>query len=388
MPLALLPPLVVALGAFVCIALTLRLRRSTGGRGWSVPVWITLIVGGALAAVVVRATETLVREVAVGGRLAGAENVRQAIFAFGIVGPITVLAIAAVVWPTLTRGVTADTDAPLAAAAAAAASILGRIASYLVLQGQGVGSGVRVGILALDEIAIAAVWGYGLSLSAYDGTPGGTPFGRYALSMMALRGAVEFAIRSQGALALPFTLSVGGLSLLFAALGVYRLSRTNVGPPSSLAAVGQETIRELARTQLRRGGVRPLWIVFGALANVGGIILGFGAAVLIGRSARIDFGEIDRSGPAAEYAAMLLALGVIFSFPMSAAIVGIASGGRNVRDRAHVLEAGLSAIVALGACLAVLGVVAPVAFAIGLACAPVAFALAGLGAWIAAGRRM
>src|SRR5258708_40264793 len=92
MLLPLLPPLVVALGALVCIASTLRFRRSTGGRGWSIPVWLTLTLGGAVAAFVVRATETIVREVAVGGRLAGAENVRQAIFAFGIVGPVTVLA--------------------------------------------------------------------------------------------------------------------------------------------------------------------------------------------------------------------------------------------------------------------------------------------------------
>jgi hypothetical protein len=52
-----------------------------------------------------------------------------------------------------------------------------------------------------------------------------------------------------------------------------------------------------------------------------------------------------------------------------------------------VLEAGLSAMVALVALLVVLGVVAPVAVALGVACAPVAFVLAGLGAWIAAGRK-
>jgi hypothetical protein len=383
---ALVLPLVVALLALGAVIATVRLRRVEAPR-WSPLMWALLVLGGLVSAVVVRAAETLLTDLALGQRLSGADWLRP-IVAFGIVGPMTVLALVAVVWPTLTRGLTPDLDPPLAGATAAAGLVIGRILTALFVEHVALGSGVRAAIIALDDITIAATWGYGLALSAFDGTPGGTPFGRYAIGAMLLRGGVELAIRSPGGIGLSLALSVGGLALVFAGLGVYRLSRGGDEPPSSLASVGQETIREIARSELRRGGVRPLWILLGALANVGGILLGFASAVLVGRSARIDFGEIDRSGPGAEYAAMLLALGVIFSFPMTAAVVGIASGGRNLRDRAHVLEAGLSAIVALAACLAVLGVVAPVAFAVGLACAPVAFVLAGLGAWIAAGRRM
>jgi len=206
---------------------------------------------------------------------------------------------------------------------------------------------------------------------------------------MVLRGAIELSLRSAAPAALPFALSVGTLLAIFATIGVLRLARHAAAPPTSLASLGQETIRDIARSELRRGGVRPLWIVVGALGNLGGIILGFASAVAVGHSAKIDFGEIDRSGPAAEYAALLLALGVIVSFPLSAAVVGIAGGGRGgTGGRAHVLEAGIAAILALGALLFVLGVVAPVAVALGAACAPVAFALAGLGAWIAAGRQV
>ncbi|MEO7093742.1 MAG: hypothetical protein ABI175_10865, partial [Polyangiales bacterium] len=216
---------------------------------------------------------------------------------------------------------------------------------------------------------------------------GGTPFGRYALGTMIARGAVEMSIRSRAPVGTAFNLALGLIAGAAVTMGIFRLSDPQHAPISSLASVGQETIREIARAQLRRGGVRPLWIVLGAFGNLGGMILGFATAVVIGRSARIDFGEIDRSGPAAEYAALLLALGVIMSFPLSAAVVGLAGGGRNAPQRAYVLEAGLSAMVALAALLSLLGVVAPVAVALGIACAPVAFVLAGVGAWIAAGRK-
>jgi hypothetical protein len=265
----------------------------------------------------------------------------------------------------------------------AAGLVIGRTLAQIALQRAGLGAGVRAAILAFDDVSLAAVWGYGLALSSTeDGRLGGTPFGRYALFTMLLRGAVDTATRGQGALGLSFAIAVGALSLGYALLGVYRLRRAEGGDVEA----GQETIREFAREQLRRGGLRPGWVVFGALGNLGGMVLGLVAAVLVGRSARVDFGEIDRSGPAAEYAAMLLVLGVIVSFPISAAIIGMASGGRD-QVRPHVLEAGLAAIFALGALLAVLGVVAPVAVALGVACAPVAFVLAGVGAWVAAGRR-
>lgn len=382
-----LPALLVALTTIALVAIGRRLR--TDKKHWTVVGWIVVLAGGAVAAVVVRAVETLVLDLIVGGRMPTLHPVLQTLLAFGIVGPFTVLTLAAIVWPALgaATGSRDDVDPPLAAAAAAAGFVLGRLLTQLLIEKVALGSGVRAAIMAVDDVALAATWGYGLALSGFDGRLGGTPFGRYALVTMILRGGVELSLRSSGPLSLPLAISVGALLLIFALFGIFRLARHAASPPSSLATVGQETIREIARTELRRGGVRPMWIVVGAFGNLGGIILGFAAAVAVGRSARIDFGEIDRSGPAAEYAALLLALGVIVSFPLSAAIVGIASGGRDASGgRAHVLEAGIAAILALGALLFVLGVVAPVAVALGVACAPVAFALAGLGAWVAAGR--
>jgi hypothetical protein len=385
---AILPALLVALTTIALVALARRLR--TDRKSWALVGWLVILAGGAVAAVVVRAVETLILDLIVGGRMPTLHPVLQTILAFGIVGPFTVLTLAAIVWPSLgaVSSVRDDVDPPLVAAAAAAGFIMGRLATQVMLEKLALGSGVRAAIMAVDDVALAATWGYGLALSGFDGRLGGTPFGRYALVAMALRGGIELSLRSHGPLSLPFAISAGAILFIFATIGIFRLARHQAGPPTSLASLGQETIREIARTELRRGGVRPVWIVVGALGNLGGIILGFASAVAVGHSAHIDFGEIDRSGPAAEYAALLLALGVIVSFPLSAAIVGIASGGREQAGRAHVLEAGIAAILALGALLFVLGVVAPVAVALGVACAPVAFALAGLGAWVAAGRQV
>ena len=385
MHLALFPPLLVALVTIAVVAWARRLRPAK--ERWPLQSWIVLPLGGLVAAVVVRATEAIVIDVAVGGRLVGAEGVRNGLVAFGIIGPLTVLTLAALVWPVVNQVLRREVDPPLAAAVAAAGFVIGRSVTLVFIEHVQMRSGVRAAILGIDDVALAATWGYGLARSNFDGKLGGTPFGRYALGAMIARGAVEFSIRSRAPAGTAFNLALGLVVSAAVTMGVFRLADPKHAPVSSLASVGQETIREIARAQLRRGGIRPLWIALGALGNLGGMIVGFATAVVIGRSARIDFGEIDRSGPAAEYAALLLALGIIMSFPMSAAVVGLAGGGRNAPERPYVLEAGLSAMVALAALLAVLGVVAPVAVALGVACAPVAFVLAGVGAWIAAGRK-
>jgi hypothetical protein len=380
----LVPPFVIAAMALALVWYARRLRPQR--KGWPLPFWLATTLGGAVAAIVVRAAEALIVDVAAAGQLEGAETVRNGLVAFGVVGPLTVLALAAIVWTVVTQGLSAEVDPPIAAAAAASGFVIGRMLTVAIIERGRLGSGVRAGVLAIDDIALAMTWGYGLARSSFDGKLGGTPFGRYALLTMLARGGVELAMRSRAPLGLALSAGVGLLCGTAVAMGVYRIARGPEVSRPSLAVVGQETIRAIARAQLERGGVRPLWIGLGALGNLGGMVLGFALAVIIGRSARIDFGEIDRNGPAAEYAALLLALGVVMSFPVSAAIVGLAGGGR-ATDRPYVLEAGLSAILALGALLVALGVVAPVAVAIGIACAPVAFVLAGLGAWIAAGRR-
>jgi len=386
--LAAVPGLVVALAFAALVAVSApRVRRSNEHLRLS--QWALLLVFGAVAALVVRALETFVVEVLVGRQRVDARAFFSAAVALGLVGPLAVLGQVAAAWGALSIGKREDVDPPLAATLAAVGFTLGRI---LLLSAQGrMHSGVRAAVLGLDEVAIAALWGYGLALSAADGRLGGTPFGRYAFVGMLFRGIAELVVRSQSAVGLSVGIGGGALLAMLAAVGIYRLARGDSDAPDSdrgLGHVGRATLTELARAELRRGRIRPLWILVGALGNVGGIALGLLGAVLVGRSAHVDFGEIDRAGPAAEYAGLILVLGVVVSFPVSAALVGLASGGRTAQGSAHVLEAGIAAMLALGALLLALGVVAPVAVAVAAACAPVVFTLAGIGAWITAGRRV
>lgn len=384
---AAVPGLVVALSFAALVAWGGRRVRKSGEH-LRPAQWALTLLFGAVAALVVRALETFVVDVLVGRQRLDARAFFSAAVAFGLVGPLAVFGQVAAAWGALSIGKRDDADPPLVATLAAVGFTLGRI-GLLAFQGR-LHSGVRSAVLGLDEVAIAALWGYGLALSAADGRLGGTPFGRYAVVAVVLRGGCELVVRSQSASGLSVGLALGALLSILAAVGVYRLAREGDAPASDrgLGHVGRATLTELARAELSRGRIRPLWIVVGTLGNVGGIALGLVAAVLVGRSAHVDFGEIDRAGPAAEYAGLILVLGVVVSFPISAALVGLASGGRAQQGSAHVLEAGIAAMLALGALLLALGVVAPVAVAVAAACAPVVFALAGIGAWITAGRRV
>ena len=73
MHLAIFPPMLVAFATHVGVAYAARLR--TGGKRWPTLAWLLLSLGGVVAAVVVRAIESLVVDLAVGGRLVGAEGV-------------------------------------------------------------------------------------------------------------------------------------------------------------------------------------------------------------------------------------------------------------------------------------------------------------------------
>jgi hypothetical protein len=385
-PVAAILPILVAVAALVGVALAMRLRPKAAR--WPLLLGGVVLLGGITTAIVIRVIESLVIDVAVGERLREVEWVRRWLVDFGIVGPLHVLGVTAVVWPALVNYSKRDeVDPPLLAATGAAGLVIGRVILQVILARVALGSGVRLGIVALGDVALAMTWAYGLSRSALnDGRYGGTPFGRYALGTIFLRGCVQVGSRAAGYYSI-LALAIGVLAAIYAVFGLFRLRRLRDAPPSTRAEVGQETLRAFARAELSRGRVRPLWIVLGSVVDLGGIVLGFAAAVWLGGSAKIDFGEIDRNGPGHDAAAGLLALGVIASFPISAAIVAMASGGRE-KQRAYALEAGISAMISLAALLTVLGVVAPVGVALGVACAPVAFLLSAIGAHVVAGRRL
>ncbi|MDI3287859.1 protease PrsW [Polyangium sp. 15x6] len=119
-----------------------------------------------------------------------------------------------------------------------------------------------------------------------------------------------------------------------------------------------------------------LWIGIGMLVTTGVITAMLVGAVLLGRRLGFEFAAIDRDASNAIAPLLLLASAALLSFLFAGWIVARASAARSV------LEPAISALLAIGGTIVLLGLAAPVAVVIALACAPLAFGLACLGAWL------
>jgi hypothetical protein len=138
--------------------------------------------------------------------------------------------------------------------------------------------------------------------------------------------------------------------------------------PPSLRAMR----RALQRTD------RPLklrWIAFGALVNVGTILLTVTIAVLLAHRVGIDLGMADETDMRSNGPLVLLGTALLVAFPISGYLVARASGTHSL------LEPAFASGVAIGGAVFVLSVTAPSAVIFSLAVAPIAFGLACGGAW-------
>jgi hypothetical protein len=146
-------------------------------------------------------------------------------------------------------------------------------------------------------------------------------------------------------------------------------------PRISLPAPSIRSLREALRKSERPTSL--LWILGGALVMIGVTIGMLVSAVVLGGKLGVDFGAVDRdaSQAAAIVPILLLAVAVVAAFPIAGWLTARASAAQSV------LEPAISAVIAIGGGVVLLGLAAPVAVVIGLACAPVAFALACAGAW-------
>jgi RsiW-degrading membrane proteinase PrsW (M82 family) len=150
-----------------------------------------------------------------------------------------------------------------------------------------------------------------------------------------------------------------------------RLSRLSiVSHPPSLSAV---------REALTRGEGEPVkirWVLFGALVTIGAMIVGLGAGVLAARAMHIDLSTVDEHDVGAAAPSLILAIGVLVSFPTSGWLIARAAGVRTL------LEPALASVLALVVTLVCLGLAAPFTVVFGLAVSPVAWVLSCFGAWI------
>ncbi|HEY6460575.1 MAG TPA: PrsW family intramembrane metalloprotease [Polyangiaceae bacterium] len=149
-----------------------------------------------------------------------------------------------------------------------------------------------------------------------------------------------------------------------------RLSRLSAAAaPPSLSAV---------RSALQRAD-EPLkfrWVVFGSLVTIGAMIVGLGAGVLAAHLLGIDLSTVDEHDVGAAAPVLLLAVGLLASFPTSGWLIARAAGVRTL------LEPALACVLALTITLVALGVAAPFTVVFALAISPIAWVLSCAGAWV------
>lgn len=240
---------------------------------------------------------------------------------------------------------------------------------------------LRAFLMALAAPCIASTWG--LSLGRAHKAPMGGWWFRGAWIFAAFGSAtthhVLFARGTSGMFAMIAVYIVAGAITVFGARDLlHREMAKPVAPRKPRISIPAPSIRSL-REALRKSE-RPislLWILGGALVMVGVTISSIVGAVLLGAKMGVDFGAVARENSQSTSTVPILFLGIaaLVAFPFAGWITARASLAQSV------LGPAISAFLAIGGGVVLLGLAAPVAVVIGIACAPVAFALACAGAW-------
>jgi hypothetical protein len=118
------------------------------------------------------------------------------------------------------------------------------------------------------------------------------------------------------------------------------------------------------------------WIVGGAFVSFGANLAGLGLGALVARWLSIDLSRIDETSASAAGPLLLVGSFVLLSFPVAGFLTAKASAADSL------FEPAMAALISIVALAALLARSAPVSIVLGLAIAPVAFALACVGAWL------
>jgi len=244
----------------------------------------------------------------------------------------------------------------------------------------------RASLHAVTATFLATAWGYALGRDR-TGRIGGGWFNSAWVAAMFGGGVAHHVSFVRGPTALLSTLPI----IAAAAVGAFFAARDLLDRGLPKAKVSARKPRPAStpapKQGLRalraaiRGSERPLsffWIALGALVTTGVITSMLIGAVLLGRRLGVEFSAVDRDASQATAIPplLLLAGATLFAFLIAGWVVSRASAARSV------VEPAISALVAIGGTIVLLGLAAPVAVVIALACAPLALGLACLGAWL------
>ncbi|TKD12306.1 protease PrsW [Polyangium fumosum] len=247
----------------------------------------------------------------------------------------------------------------------------------------------RTALTTLAATCLATWWGFALGRDGQGRMGGGWFNAAWALAAAgnAIAHHVAFARGPASLLATIPILVVAGVLAWIGVRDVLQRSAeaVKVEPREREHEPKKPRLLPLAPPSLRamrealRRSERPLsffWIGLGMLVTTGMITAMLVGAVLLGRRLGFEFASIDRDASNAVAPLLLLASAALLSFLFAGWIVARASAARSV------LEPAISALLAIVGTIVLLGLAAPVAVVIALACAPLAFALACLGAWL------
>jgi hypothetical protein len=237
---------------------------------------------------------------------------------------------------------------------------------------------------SLAHVLFASLWGYAIGRTARRRLSGKW-FGRAFLAATVFTSVIDHLLFTRGPGALvattPLLVSTAVVALL-ARRDLRQMSRLPTRRRSRLLRVEPPSLDQIR--QALRASKRPVtirWVAFGTFVTTGVMTTALGLGVYVGHRTGVDFAAVDRgSSEGAISALVLLGTAVLAAFPVSGFLLARASAAQGV------LEPALGAAFAIAGIVILLGLAAPVAVVFALAFAPVAFALACIGAWVGAER--
>lgn len=303
--------------------------------------------------------------------------------ALAFVAPLHEAAKVLAAWPSYQRARnTAVFTAVLLAITAAAGFAVGENATVLVLSPTPTWRRVARTLLELPaQMGFAGIWGYALGRAPM--LP--SPIRRFVfafLSAVLLHGVFRHLVWMPGVIGI-----AGAVPLLlglfaFAWITLRELQGSDDDPLSHAASSrgpSLQSVRDVFSGRSARR-VSPAWVILGAFVTQGMVFALLAIAVLVGRRWGILFATLEDPETAGIAPVAILAVATLLAFPLAGWLLARA------RTNESALEAGLSSAVAMTATTIVLAVMAPSAVAFALATAPVAVALACMGAWAGAAR--
>lgn len=375
---AVVAALVAALPIGAAFWLASRVRRE---RALPVALVAKLLAGGAAGAA---ATSFVERAVFRFGELSIEATRSSSVSAFLtlllFVVPFEEAAIAAITWLAVRKrrregpGITIPLAVCVSAGFAAVALPVFIASGALVLL-----PAVRALAALPAHLFCAGLWGYALSGRKRQGR-WFVPVWFLAVAIRALYDHVVFG-RGPGmlAVAVPMLLAMGLLGagalrdVVPAVEEDWSRLPVHLPEPPSLRAMRRVLSPSDRPLKLR-------WIVFGALVNVGAVLISIAVAVFLARRLGVDLGMADETDMRSNGPLILLGTALLGAFPVSGYLVARASGTHSV------LEPAFASGLAIAGAVFALSVTAPSAVIFSLAVAPIAFGLACGGAWFGMGQ--